>query len=155
MHDTVILCSWESLVSTATTRGSRWVPLDLSISGTRSAEGEELAEEHFGDATQFAILLTGPAAEIERQGPPLVRELRSDPAATGIPPWDRGTVTALRPGPRRALIIVDYQVPLATAMRDTVPQLERIVAERVRPPLTAVASRTASAQARTRSANGL
>ena len=119
-------------------------PLDLSISGTRSAEGEELAEEHFGDATQFAILLTGPAAEIERQGPPLVRELRRDPTATAISPWDRGTVTALRPGPRRALIIVDYQVPLATAMRDTVPQLERIVAERVRPPLTGTQSGFAS-----------
>jgi RND superfamily putative drug exporter len=115
-------------------------PLSLEISGTGSAEGEELAEEHFGEATQFAVLLSGPAAEIERQGPPVVRALRRSPSATVISPWDRGTVAALRPGPRRALIIVDYHVPLATAMRDTVPALDRIVEEQVQPPLTATQS---------------
>ena len=36
-------------------------PLSLTIDGTGSAKGEELAKEHFGDATQFAVLLTGPA----------------------------------------------------------------------------------------------
>ena len=47
-------------------------PLSLTISGTSSAEGEDLAQAHFGDATQFAVLLDGPAGAIERQGPPLV-----------------------------------------------------------------------------------
>jgi RND superfamily putative drug exporter len=119
-------------------------PLSLTISGTSSAEGEDLAKENFGDATQFAILLSGPAAEIERQGPPLVRALRHMPAATVISPWDRGTVAALRPGPRDALVIVDYHVPLATAMRDTVPELERVLEEHVRPPLRATQSGFAS-----------
>src|SRR5690242_20665894 len=82
-------------------------PLSLTIGGTGSAKGEALAEEHFGDATQFAVLLRGPTREIERQGPELVRALRHMPKSTVISPWDRGTVTALRPGPRQALIIVD------------------------------------------------
>jgi RND superfamily putative drug exporter len=119
-------------------------PLSLTISGTSSAEGEDLAQAHFGDATQFAVLLDGPAAAIERQGPPLVRALRHTPTATVISPWDRGTVTALRPGPRKAMIIVDYHVPLATAMRDTVPELEQVLEERVRPPLRATQSGFAS-----------
>ena len=115
-------------------------PLSLTIGGTGSAKGEALAERHFGDATQFAILLTGPPGEIERQGPHLVRRLRHTPKATVISPWDRGTVTALRPGPGKALIIVDYHVPLGTAMRDTVPMLEDLLEREVRPPLRATQS---------------
>jgi putative drug exporter of the RND superfamily len=119
-------------------------PLSLTIDGTESAKGEELAKEHFGDATQFAVLLTGPQAEIERQGPPLVRAMRHMPKATVISPWDRGTVAALRPGQDKALIIVDFHVPLATAMRDTVPALDKVVEEKIHPPLTATQSGFAS-----------
>jgi RND superfamily putative drug exporter len=119
-------------------------PLSLTIDGTGSAKGEELAKEHFGDATQFAVLLTGPQAEIERQGPPLVRAMRHMPKATVISPWDRGTVAALRPGQDKALIIVDFHVPLATAMRDTVPALDKVVEENIHPPLTATQSGFAS-----------
>jgi RND superfamily putative drug exporter len=119
-------------------------PLSLTIDGTGSARGEDLAERHFGDATQFAVLLTGPQREIERQGPPLVRALRHTPKATVISPWDRGTVAALRPGADKALIIVDYHVPLATAMRETVPALDRLVEEEIHPPLTATQSGFAS-----------
>ena len=119
-------------------------PLSLTIDGTGSAKGEELAKEHFGDATQFAVLLTGPQAEIERQGPPLVRAMRHMPKATVISPWDRGTVAALRPGQDKALIIVDFHVPLATAMRDTVPALDKVVEEEIHPPLTATQSGFAS-----------
>jgi putative drug exporter of the RND superfamily len=110
-------------------------PLSLTIGGSSSARGENLANEHFGDATQFAVLLSGPDREIDRQGPPLVRALRHMPAATVISPWDRGTVEALRPGADRALIIVDFHLPLATAMRETVPELQDVVAEKVSPPL--------------------
>jgi RND superfamily putative drug exporter len=119
-------------------------PLSLTIDGTGSARGEALAKEHFGDATQFAVLLTGPRAAIERQGPPLVRAIRHMPASTVISPWDRGTVNALRPGRDKALIIVDFHVPLATAMRDTVPALQRVVDEHVSPPLQATQSGFAS-----------
>ncbi len=119
-------------------------PLSLTIDGTGSAKGEALAEAHFGHASQFAVLLSGPAAAIERQGPPLVRALRHTPKATVISPWDRGTVAALRPDRRNALVIVDYHVPLATAMSDTVPELEGVLEQNVHPPLRATQSGFAS-----------
>src|SRR5262249_43962049 len=93
---------------------------------------------------QFAVLLTGPREEIDRQGPPLVRALRHTPHATVISPWDRGTVAALRPGPDKALVIVDYHVPLATAMQDVVPELEDVLERTISPPLHAVQSGFAS-----------
>ena len=69
-----------------------------------------------------------------------MRALRRSPGASVISPWDRGTVDALRPGPRKALIIVDYHHPLSTAMRETVPELDRILEQNVHPPLRATQS---------------
>ncbi len=115
-------------------------PLSLQVPGTAAAEGEGLARSHFGDSTPFAVLLRGPRAEIERQGVGLVRALRRSPDATVISPWDRGSVAALRPSPGKALILVDYHVPLAEAMRETVPTLERTLQKRILAPVSATQS---------------
>ena len=40
--------------------------------GTESAQGAELLRRHFGDSAPFAVLLRGPAAALDRQGPRLV-----------------------------------------------------------------------------------
>jgi RND superfamily putative drug exporter len=119
-------------------------PTSLTVPGTPSAEGQALAERHFGDSSPFAVLLRGPAAAIERQGPGLVRALRRDPSVTVVSPWDRGTVAELRPEPRKAIVLLDYHVPLGYAMRETVPALERTLQARIHPPLEAVQSGYAS-----------
>ena len=119
-------------------------PLSLQVPGTSAAEGESLAASHFGDSSPFVILLRGPAGALDRQGVGLVRDLRSDPEATVISPWDRGSLAALRPNPHKALVLVDYHVPLAQAMRDTVPALERTLEARIRAPVQATQSGYAS-----------
>jgi RND superfamily putative drug exporter len=119
-------------------------PLSLQVPGTAAAEGESLEESHFGESSPFVVLLRGPAAAVDRQGTGLVRELRRDPGATVISPWDRGSLAALRPAPGKALVLVDFHVPLDAAMRDTVPALERTLAARVRAPVTATQSGFAS-----------
>jgi RND superfamily putative drug exporter len=119
-------------------------PLSLELPGTSAAEGETLAVSHFGDSSPFVILLRGPSAAVDRQGVGLVRTLRRDPAATVISPWDHGSVTGLRPSSGKALVLVDYHVPLARAMRDTVPALERTLEARVRAPVTVAQSGYAS-----------
>jgi RND superfamily putative drug exporter len=122
----------------------RLQPTSLIVPGTASDHGQALAEEHFGTSSPFAVLLRGPAAAIDRQGPALVRTLRRDPAVAVVSPWDRGSVAFLRPNPRRAIILLDYHLPLDTAMRETVPDLERTLDARVHPPLEAVQSGYAS-----------
>ncbi len=119
-------------------------PLSLQVPGTSAAAGETLAESHFGDSSPFVVLLRGPAGDLDRQGIGLVRALRRDPAATVISPWDRGSVAGLRPSPRKALVLVDYHVPLEQAMRETVPALERTLQARVGPPVTVTQSGYAS-----------
>ncbi len=116
-------------------------PTSLDISGTASSRANQMLREHFGPTALFAVLLQGPASAIDEQGPNLVRALRAaSPAVTTLSPWDRGSVGRLRPGPRRALIIVDFHVDIATAVNHAVPELNEILARQVRPPLTATQS---------------
>jgi putative drug exporter of the RND superfamily len=119
-------------------------PLSLEVPGTSAAEGETLARSNFGDSSPFVVLLRGPAAAVDRQGVGLVRALRRGPEATVISPWDRGSLPALRPSPHKALVLVDYHVPLSEAMRHTVPSLEAVLSRRVRAPVLATQSGFAS-----------
>jgi putative drug exporter of the RND superfamily len=115
----------------------RLSPSTIEISGTSASRANEMLREHFGPTALFPILLRGPAAAIDRQGPRLVRALRRDPRVTTLSPWDLGAVGRLRPGPRRALILADFHVEIDEAVDETVPHLERTLEEQVRPPVRA------------------
>ncbi len=119
-------------------------PTTLNIPGTDSSRANQLLGEHFGDTAPFAILLRGPEAALERQGPELVRALRRDPKVTTLSPWDRGNVSQLRPNPRRALILADFHVDVKTAVNDTVDQLNRVLEEHVHAPVRATQTGYAS-----------
>jgi len=116
---------------------ARLSPSSLNIPGTAASKAEAMLEEHFGPSAPFPILLQGPPAAIERQGPELVRALRRVPGVTTLSPWDRGSVARLRPGPRRALIIADFHTTNDVAVKRSVPQLNHILATVVHPPLRA------------------
>ncbi|HEX8958850.1 MAG TPA: MMPL family transporter, partial [Solirubrobacterales bacterium] len=112
-------------------------PTTLDIPGTPASRANAMLREHFGNSAPFVILLRGPAAAIDRQGPPLIRALRRNPAVTTLSPWDRGSVEALRPTSRRAFIIVDFHVGIAEAVKHTVPELNRALERQIHPPLRA------------------
>jgi RND superfamily putative drug exporter len=112
-------------------------PSSLRIPGTSSARANDMLREHFGESAPFVILLRGPAAALDRQGPKLVSALRRNPEVTTLSPWDRGAVRRLRPDPRRALILVDFHVGIREAVNETVPELNATLEEQVRPPVDA------------------
>jgi RND superfamily putative drug exporter len=122
----------------------RLSPLSLEVPGTSASNGETLAESHFGPSSPFVVLLQGPAPQLDRQGPGIVAALREESTASVISPWDRGSLEALRPGRRKALVLVDFHVPLEAAMRNTVPALERILEAEAREPVAATQSGFAS-----------
>ena len=122
-------------------------PTTLNIPGTESSRSNELLREHFGAAMPFAILLQGPAAAIDRQGPELIRALRQDPEVTTISPWDRGSVVNLRPSPRRALILADFHNEIKEAVNESVPQLEQTIEEEIHAPVRATQTGFASISA--------
>jgi RND superfamily putative drug exporter len=112
-------------------------PSSLDISGTKVHDANGMLRKYFGDTAPFAILLQGKPAAIDRQGPALIRNLRRDPKATTLSPWDIGTVGQLRPSPRRALIVVDFHDNLDQAVNDRVPQVNRALEESIHAPVRA------------------
>ena len=119
-------------------------PTTIDIPGTESSRSNELLREHFGDSAPFAILLQGPPAALNRQGPRLIRALRQDPRVTTLSPWDTGAVQRLRPQPNQALILTDFHVDVRTAVNDTVPHLNQVLEEEIHPPVEATQTGYAS-----------
>ncbi len=119
-------------------------PTSLSVPGTDSGKASALVHRYFGDTAPFAILLQGPPAELNRQGPALIRKLRTDPGVSTVSPWDKGSVGNLRPAPRKALILVDFHVSAEEAVKTTVPYLDRTLEEQIKPPVRSAESGYAS-----------
>jgi putative drug exporter of the RND superfamily len=124
-------------------------PTSLAIGGTSSARGEDLARGHFGKSSPFAVLLSGPAGAVERQGRDLAKVLRRDPRVTVISPWDKAPAARKLPAPppgaaptagTHALLLLDFHQSLADAMRDTVPRMEATLAAHVHAPVEAIQS---------------
>jgi putative drug exporter of the RND superfamily len=128
-----IVLSALAVIGTGT--DERLNPITLDVPGTESSRGTELLREHFGESAPFAILLRGPAAAIDRQGPALIAALRQDPRVTTLSPWDTGAVDRLRPTPRKALVLADFHVNTKTAVNETVPHLENVLEEQIDPPV--------------------
>lgn len=112
-------------------------PTTLDIPGTDSSRSTELLRSHFGESMPFAILLRGPEAALDRQGPELIRALRRDPQVTTVSPWDRGDVEQLRPAPDEALVIADFHVGIKEGANETVPHLEEVLEEEIHAPVQA------------------
>ncbi|HEX5593182.1 MAG TPA: MMPL family transporter [Solirubrobacterales bacterium] len=110
-------------------------PTTLDVPGTESLRGNEILRDHFGPSAPFAILLQGPAAAIDQQGPEMIRALRRDPRVTTLSPWDRGAVQRLRPKPDEALVLADFHVDTRTAVNDTVPHLKNVLEETIHDPV--------------------
>ena len=110
-------------------------PSLLFIDGTESAEWKETREGSFNEA--LVVLLTGPAAEIDRQGPMLAKALQDRPATRAVSPWSPRAkqVEALRPSPGQAALTVDLQVPPDGNITTVIGPLEEFVREHVKPPL--------------------
>src|SRR5262245_34517865 len=77
---------------------SRLSPSILVVPGSESARAEHLANARFGPTQLTPILLEGPKASLDRQGPILVRALRARPHTRVLSAWDAGSASAeLRP----------------------------------------------------------
>jgi len=137
-----VLLATLGVIGTGT--NDRLDPTTIDVAGTESFRSNELLREHFGETAPFAILLRGPAAAIDRQGPELVEALREDPRVTTLSPWDTGAVQRLRPSPKKALILADFHVDTRTAVNETVPHLNRVLEEEVHAPVDATQTGYAS-----------
>ena len=124
---------------------SRLTSTTLLTPGSESAQANELYKAEFGDGITIPVLLQGPPAELDRQGPALVRALRDQEHFRVLSAWDRGPAgEALRARQDAGLIVVGVDRPLSYAVEQGLRDVEKLVAQRttapVEPHITGLAS---------------
>ena len=115
---------------------SRLSPSILVVPGSGSARAEHIANAQFGPTQLTPILLKGPRAALDRQGPSLVRALRQRPHTRVLSAWDSGSASAeLRPSSTARVIVVSIDRSETQVIRHDLPQIERLVDQRVNAPV--------------------
>jgi len=133
------LIAWGVAVAALTFLGrgleGRLAPMSLAVPGTPSSRAEAMLAAKFGNTIPIAVLLRGPPAEVDRQGPRLVAALGETRQVQVLSPWDRSTtVGSLRPEPGAAFVLVNYIRPASRAMA-VVPGTEAAIARTIQRPV--------------------
>jgi X-X-X-Leu-X-X-Gly heptad repeat protein len=106
--------------------------------GTESSRAQQLATARFGPTQLVPILLQGPKAQLDTQGPQLVAALVKRPHTRALSAWDAGIASAgLRPSSTAAMIVVSVDRSEADAVNYDEPQIERLVARTIHLPVRA------------------
>ena len=105
------------------------------LPGTESERAQRLVDRGFGTTEVQALLLRGPARELDRQGPRLVADLRN--RYTVLSPWDPGPdARRMRPKPDAALLYVDMKFRRADRATEKLAPARAAIDRNVRPPVT-------------------
>ena len=116
----------------------RLSPSILVVPGSESARAEHLARAQFGSTQLTPILLLGPRATLDRDGPALVRSLRARPRTRVLSAWDTGSASAeLRPSSTARMIVVSIDRSETAVLHKDLPQIERLVDRRIQAPVHA------------------
>ncbi len=90
--------------------GERITPSSLDVPGTSSARAQAVADRYFGTEASIPVVLEGPRAELDEQGPELAAALRANGGLRVLSPWDGGRLAPeLRPRGSAALVLVAGQ----------------------------------------------
>src|SRR5213594_1111693 len=108
---------------------------NLQIPGTDSARAAKLTERQFGGTIAMAILLKGPPATVEAQGPQLVQRLERIDGVQVLSPWAIGGARTLREPPGQALLTLQVRRPFEQISDETTPAVERVLQDSVKPPV--------------------
>jgi RND superfamily putative drug exporter len=103
-------------------------PSVTTVAGTESSHAQDLAKSEFGPSVLVPILLEGPARQLDRQGPALVRALSQRKDTRVMSAWDGGEIAAgLRPKPTAALLVAAVAKSEDQMVRTTQGQIDRTV----------------------------
>jgi putative drug exporter of the RND superfamily len=106
------------------------------VPGTQSSRAQQLANAQFGPTQLVPILLEGPKAQLDRQGPALVRALDKRAHTRVLSAWDGGAATAeLRKSATAAMLVVSVDRREADAVKYDEPQIESLVSRTITAPV--------------------
>ncbi len=106
------------------------------VQKSESMKAQTLADQQFGPSQLMPILLEGPKAQLDKQGPALVKALVARPHTRALSAWDVGSSSAgLRPGPNQAMIVVAVDRPMKDVVKYDAPQIENLVSRTIATPV--------------------
>jgi putative drug exporter of the RND superfamily len=115
---------------------SSMAPSVTVVPGTQSSRAQQLANAQFGPTQLVPILVEGPKAQLDRQGPALVRALDKRAHTRVLSAWDGGDATAeLRKSATAAMLVVSVDRSEADAVKYDEPQIEGLVSRTIRAPV--------------------
>lgn len=98
------------------------------VPGTEASRAQHLADAHFGPSVLVPILLEGPAKQLDRQGPAVVRALARRPDTRVLSAWDSGATGAqLRPRKTAAMIVASVARSEKDMVATEQPAIEKLV----------------------------
>ncbi len=98
------------------------------VPGSESSRAQQLARDEFGPSVLVPILLEGPKAQLDRQGPRLVAALAARPDTRVMSAWSGGeTGASMRPSPGAAMIVASVARTERTMVKTVQPQIEQLV----------------------------
>jgi X-X-X-Leu-X-X-Gly heptad repeat protein len=108
------------------------------VPGTESSRAQQLADAQFGPSQLVPILLQGPEAQLDKQGPALVRALTKRSDTRVMSAWDGGAVAAeLRKSATAAMIVLSVARSESYADAHSEPQIEATVSKYISSPVKA------------------
>jgi putative drug exporter of the RND superfamily len=100
----------------------------LFIDGTAAKRAHDIAIREFGGEDAMIVMLRGPRAEVERQGPELARQLGRVPRMQVVSPWTPGAaIDGLRASPGVAALVVRVDRRQDEEIKDLLPPVRRRV----------------------------
>lgn len=135
------LAGWVIVAAILTVLGisvDHYVSPQVNASKTQSYQAQQLAEAKFGPVQNMPILLEGPKAQLNKQGPKLVAALIKRGNTRVLSAWDAGSASAgMRPRPTAALIIASVPRTEKDVIKYDQPQIKTIISQQVSAPVKA------------------
>jgi RND superfamily putative drug exporter len=103
----------------------------LSVAHSQSAKFDHLYKREFGATLAVPIVLEGPRADLDAQGPKLVSALARIPHARVLSPWSESAAKKLRPSSTTALVAASIDLPQGPALRDALHRAEHLAHDSV------------------------
>jgi putative drug exporter of the RND superfamily len=111
-------------------------PTNTVVAGTESSRAQHLANAKFGPSVLTLVMLEGPKAQLDKQGPKLVTALVKAPHTRALSAWDAGPASAtLRPRPTAAVVVVSTDRSMKHVVKTDEPRIEKTVAAYVHTPV--------------------
>jgi RND superfamily putative drug exporter len=118
-------------------------PTIVVVPGSETSRAEHLAQSNFGPSVLVPVLLEGPKAQLDRQGPVLVKALSARRDTRVLSAWDAGSAgESLRPDATHAMIVASVAQTEKARVDGIQKDIDRTIDQKISSPVASYVSGT-------------